>query len=75
MRGSVNEKVSVNYHITDIKTPTTQKTYVLNSNEKVICTDYSLKALRESLSLALRISQSFRIISVVSFIRSFQLIR
>ena len=52
--------------VTNIKTPSTLKICVLDSNEKVISTDNSLKALRESLSLALRISQSFRILFILS---------
>ena len=50
---------------TNIKTPTTLKICVLDSNEKVTSTDYSLKALREILSLALRIFQSFRILFIL----------
>ena len=52
--------------VTNIKTPSTLKICVLDSYEKVISTDYSLKALRESLSLALIISQSFRILFILS---------
>ena len=52
--------------VTNIKTLTSLKICVLDSNEKVISTDYSLKALRESLSLALRISQSVRILFILS---------